>query len=757
MSRRATALLVAGLTASALLPSCAPQARAGTLPPTLTMEDHGGFAVAVQNGIPVPAFDAQPVRRISLDGAWRLQRAELNADLSLMDRGEALEPILAEAAGRHEPGFEDTGWATTLVPGSTNPPPDGVETGAWYRRTFNVPAAWAGRAAVLKFAAVNYIADVWINGTWVGYHEGGYTPFAFDVAPELEPGAVNTIVVRVANPPWGSRNDIVPWGLADWWNYGGITRSVWIEAPSTLHVVRADVVPHLDGFDATVVVRRAEAAIGGETPTATASPTPGPTATPGPAARRAGTASRPPQLRLELYPAQVSDSNLTRPAARGLVPPGQAPLATDVVQLAEVGPGELAVAESGFLLGGADLWVPGEPALYVLHAEIEAAEATDGGIWTTFGLRDVSVAPDEGRLLLNGQPTMLTGVALHDEVLEPAASEAEVRGRRVTDAQDLVSQLTLAHDVGADLIRAGHTPANPLLLMLADRLGFAVWEEIPLYHYTPLTFAIAIERGIPQQMLREMALRDMNRPSVLFHGLANESTGTDERADALATLHEVDRAIDGTRLTGQAAYGTQPDDPTHAPLDVAGFTFYYDVFYGTDAAADTARALTTAHATHPEKPVIALEFGRWADDADGPQRQQAIFEQTFPAFRRSSSGLTDGFVGGAVWWTLTDYTTMRPGIRIEHFGLFDQDGAGRPAADSASRLFSGDAAEDDLVTDFESDVEGARPITRAPESLALPLYIGYAAIISGVMLGGLLLVLLRRGGRSQPRPHRPPR
>ena len=128
-----------------------------------------------------------------------------------------------------------------------------------------------------------------------------------------------------------------------------------------------------------------------------------------------------------------------------------------------------------------------------------------------------------------------------------------------------LAELDDARAIGADLIRTAHLPADPTLLMLADRLGFAVWEEIPLYHATPLVFERTMARGIPQQMLREMALRDMNRPSVLFHGFANESTGTDERTDALAELHEVDRAIDGTRLTGQAAYGWQPEDPTPRP------------------------------------------------------------------------------------------------------------------------------------------------------------------------------------------------
>ena len=159
-------------------------------------------------------------------------------------------------------------------------------------------------------------------------------------------------------------------------------------------------------------------------------------------------------------------------------------------------------------------------------------------------------------------------------------------------------------------------------------------------------------RGIPQQMLREMALRDMNRPSVLFHGFANESTGEEERADALAELHEVDRAIDGTRLTGQAAYGWNPVDATNAPLDVAGFTFYYGVFYGTDPGPDTRRALRAASTAQPDKPIMILEFGRWADTPSDEARQRVIFEETYAAIEQFRADEPTGFVSAASWWTL---------------------------------------------------------------------------------------------------------
>jgi beta-glucuronidase len=354
----------------------------------------------------------------------------------------------------------------------------------------------------------------------------------------------------------------------------------------------------------------------------------------------------------------------------------------------------------------------------------------------------VSVSADTPQVLLNGVPTMLTGVGLHDEVIEAGSAH------RVGSAEALLPQLDHARQADAQLIRTGHTPANPLLLMLADRLGFAVWEEIPLYHYTPLTYGIAMGRGIPQQMLREMALRDMNRPSVLFHGLSNESTGEAERESALRTLVEIDRAIDGTRLTGQAAYGSLPDDPTQGPLDVAGFTFYYGVFYGADARVDTARALRIAHETNPDKPVLALEFGRWADDAGGPARQEAIFADTFPVLERRSGAQTDGFVAAAVWWSLEDFTTMVPGIGVEHFGLFAPDGSPRPAAQTAAELFAGSAGLG-VFQQIESDVRRAG-VASAPSGADLRLfaYVGYGLAFSLGALALLLALLTHRGGRA---------
>jgi beta-glucuronidase len=404
-----------------------------------------------------------------------------------------------------------------------------------------------------------------------------------------------------------------------------------------------------------------------------------------------------------------------------------------------------------FLMGDVDLWSPAAPALYVLKAGIEAAGVSDA-VATSFGLRRIAVDEASPTLLLNGVPTMFSGVGLHDERIDtvPAPVPRDVEAHRITDVRDVMAQLDHAREVNADLIRTGHAPANPLLLRLADRMGFAVWEEIPLYHYTPLTYGVAMGRGIPQQMLAEMALRDMNRPSVLFHGLSNESTGVAERTTALRTLRDLDRAVDGTRLTGQAAYGSMPTDPTQAPLDVAGYTFYYGVFYGADAAADTARAVSQAHAAYPKKPILALEFGRWVDDLKGAQ-QAHVFEQTYPVLAARSGVRAGGYVGAAVWWALEDFTTMSPGIALERFGLFRPDGTRRPAADAANRLFAAPAGGG-AAQEIESDVGRIQAVApTAGGELRVIGLAAYALLTSVGAMALVLLVLVRRGGRAAAR------
>jgi beta-glucuronidase len=652
--------LCVGLILPIVLGACSlvPAGGRADLRPTLSFKDEPGGRVAFQTGQPVPTFDWQPRPRIDLNGAWRFEPQQLNTDVSLSNRASSADELTAELGGRANPDFEDSFWPQVEVPGTFDSPPQQNATGGFYRKDFLLPTDWASQYVVLKFGAVRYVADVWLNGSYLGYHEGGDTPFALDASQALNLNGPNELVVRVDNPKWGTRDDIVPWGLADWWNYGGIVGDVWMEAMPNLSAVRADVTPHLDGADVSIVVQHR------------------------------GTDGVNAALDVRLWPAQITPGNLLTPSAQSLIPAGAVPLLDHQIDLGSLSGESVMRVASPFSIRSLDLWAPGRPAMFVLGVTVLADGLPVDNIYTSFGLRQVKVDATAPRVLLNGQPIVFNGVALHEDLTKPPQDERPAGGP-ATSTADIYALLMRAIGVHADLVRVDHHPPNQMLPVLADRLGIAVWEEIPLYHFTPQTFSIAMDRGIPQQMLAEMDLRDFNRPSVLFHGFANESGGTSERAGALNTLHALDRRIDGTRLTGQAASGSEPADPTSSKLDVAGYTFYYGVLYGGRlSGVAIQQALMEAHRTYPHKPLMILEYGRWADSTAEEPRQVKVFNTYYSQLSGVFSTEPGGFVSATVWWSLDDYWTQRAGLTVENFGLYRPDGSLRPVGTALGRTYA---------------------------------------------------------------------
>ncbi|MDC8829503.1 glycoside hydrolase family 2 protein [Alteromonas gilva] len=110
------------------------------------------------------------------------------------------------------------------VPGDWNTQDERLfwyEGSVWYHKTF-IAAPEPDKQYLLYFDAVNYLATVYVNGEQVGQHEGGFTPFQFNVTEVLTAGS-NTVVVKVNNR---REPDYIPTMSTDWWNYGGITRPV---------------------------------------------------------------------------------------------------------------------------------------------------------------------------------------------------------------------------------------------------------------------------------------------------------------------------------------------------------------------------------------------------------------------------------------------------------------------------------------------------------------------------------------------------
>ena len=119
----------------------------------------------------------------------------------------------------------------------------------WYQRDFAVPAAWKNKRVLLNFGAVDWKADVWINGIKIGSHQGGYTAFSFEITPFLK-SEKQQLTVRVWDPtnrgfqPRGKQVE-QPGGI--WYtSVTGIWQTVWIEAVNENFITTVKSVPDID-------------------------------------------------------------------------------------------------------------------------------------------------------------------------------------------------------------------------------------------------------------------------------------------------------------------------------------------------------------------------------------------------------------------------------------------------------------------------------------------------------------------------------
>jgi beta-galactosidase/beta-glucuronidase len=125
----------------------------------------------------------------------------------------------------------------------------GMNNVLWYRRTFNAPALKSGERLLLNFGAVNWEAEVYVNGRLVGSHRGGYDPFTFDISEPLNGGSEQNLVVKVSNPVSGQ----IPRGKQSlnpkqifYTASTGIWQTVWTEIVPEDHVTNLEIIPDID-------------------------------------------------------------------------------------------------------------------------------------------------------------------------------------------------------------------------------------------------------------------------------------------------------------------------------------------------------------------------------------------------------------------------------------------------------------------------------------------------------------------------------
>ncbi|WP_158633579.1 sugar-binding domain-containing protein [Tautonia sociabilis] len=406
---------------------------------------------------------------------------------------------------------------------------DSPEIG-WYRRTFRVPDDWPeGRRVWLRFGAVDYRADVWVNGTKVAEHEGGYTPFEADVTDALADGdGENVLVVRAFDPT--ARN--LPTGKQiDWYTtVSGIWQTVWLEARPESYI--AGFFIRTESLDPARVA--IDVTVGGPRPEG--------------------------EWTVSLKP---DDPTVEAASARVAAP-------------SRSSEGELASARIEAVVSQAKPWSPESPHLYDLAIELKdpAGNVIDS-VRTYFGLRTIARGTfgDEPfeRFLLNGKPVYIRGAldqSYNPDGLYTAPSDEFLR-------RDVAS----ARVHGLNCLRIHIKTEEPRKLYWADKYGLLIMQDLPNTWEQDQTARDSWERT-----MREAVPRDRNHPSIWSWVAFNETWGlapfpwqsykqATETHQWVKAMVAAIRALDPTRLVED----NSPDKRDHVEgTDINSWHFYID-------------------------------------------------------------------------------------------------------------------------------------------------------------------------------------
>jgi hypothetical protein len=376
---------------------------------------------------------------------------------------------------------------------------------AWYERDFKVPAEFLGKRLLLVFEAVKHSAKVWVNGQYVGVHEGGQTAFQLEATNIIRNGAINTLTVRVNDPAEGMSFFMDTHSLL---NVSGIWRNVWLEATGETHISHIFALPDIDS--GWVDLR-----IGVSLPVAT----------------------RPADLKLRVR-LKAPDGELLE---------HQEPVALAVGE-------KSATRELRIKLNRTILWDLEAPQLYETQISIDEDGRESAGS-VEFGMRKIEGRGD--RVYLNNKPIYLVGGGLDPG---PYGGAVDINWH-LPPPYALPTDEQIQHDIrttkslGVNFVRVPLRPADPRFLYWADRMGLLVMQGGP---WTP-TEGIVGRQGLERykEWWSETVFRDRNHPSLVLWELFNESFGINwEMFKAIAAeLHDNVKELDPTRFVLDNAGG----------------------------------------------------------------------------------------------------------------------------------------------------------------------------------------------------------
>ncbi len=337
---------------------------------------------------------------------------------------------------------------------------------------------------------------------------------------------------------------------------------------------------------------------------------------------------------------------------------------TGTIEIKELDVKENISIDKGFgetvILRKPKLWSPEEPKLYDIMLTAGRDVITD-----RVGFREIKVKGTD--IYLNGRKLFLKGISCHEE--------SAVNGKALSD-EERRENITLAKEMGCNLMRLAHYPHHENTARLADELGMLLWEEIPVY------WAIKFERKATyddaENQLVELITRDYNRASVIIWSVGNENADSDERLAFMKGLADCAHTMDKTRLVSAACLvdgdGNKIADRLAEYLDIIGVNEYCG-WYTPDFSAlpDLMKN------SNPDKPVIITEFGADAlsghhgtiSDKGTEECQEYVYERQTEVL-----GSID-YIKGMTPWILYDFRCPRRTSSIQKYynrkGLLSED------------------------------------------------------------------------------------
>ncbi|GAA4404990.1 hypothetical protein GCM10023187_22960 [Nibrella viscosa] len=288
---------------------------------------------------------------------------------------------------------------------------------AWYQRTITVPANWKGQRVFLTIGASDWLTTVWLDGQELGKHQGGYTPFSFELTRFLKPGQPQKLVVRVDD----KRRDFTLYGKQGYGNARGIWQTIYLESRGDAYLDALHFTPDIDKNKVRVTAYLPEAAQK--------------------------------DLRLNL---RINTNNGPITATQN-IPKGRQQVAFEVA------------------IPNARRWTLDDPYLHTVEARLSGGGTTDDVLNSYFGMRKISVMDMPGTnipyVALNNEPVYLQlalDQSYHPEGYYTFPSDAFMR-----------NEILLARQIGLNGIRTHIKADIPRKLYWADKLGVLVMSDLP--------------------------------------------------------------------------------------------------------------------------------------------------------------------------------------------------------------------------------------------------------------------------------------